>query len=38
MFIKNHKVQVGMDKDMVQYALGRPPKRYRDKDEKGREY
>jgi hypothetical protein len=36
--IKNHKVLVGMDKDMVQYALGRPPKRYRDKDEKGREY
>lgn len=36
--IKNHKVLVGMDKDMVQYSLGRPPKRYRDKDEKGREY
>jgi hypothetical protein len=36
--IKNHQVLVGMDKDMVQYALGRPPKRYRDKDEKGRDY
>ena len=36
--IKNHQVLVGMDKEMVQYALGRPPKRYRDKDEKGRDY
>jgi hypothetical protein len=36
--IKNHHVLVGMDKDMVQFALGRPPKRYRDKDEKGHEY
>jgi hypothetical protein len=36
--IKNHQVLVGMDKDMVQYSLGRPPKRYRDKDEKGRDY
>lgn len=36
--IKNHHVLVGMDKDMVQYALGRPPKRYRDKDDKGRDY
>jgi hypothetical protein len=36
--IKNHKVLVGMDRDMVQYSLGRPPKRYRDKDDKGRDY
>lgn len=36
--IKNHQVLVGMDKDMVSYSLGRPPKRYRDKDEKGRDY
>lgn len=36
--IKNHHVLVGMDKDMVQYAVGRPPKRYRDKDDKGRDY
>jgi hypothetical protein len=36
--IKNHQVLVGMDKDMVSYSLGRPPKRYRDKDEKGHDY
>ena len=36
--IKNHQVLVGMDKDMVTYSLGRPPKRYRDKDEKGHDY
>jgi hypothetical protein len=36
--IKNHQVLVGMDKDMVSYSLGRPPKRYRDKDDKGRDY
>ena len=36
--IKNHQVLVGMDKDMVQFSLGRPPKRYRDKDEEGRDY
>ncbi len=36
--IKNHHVLVGMDKDMVAYAVGRPPKRYRDKDDKGRDY
>ncbi len=36
--IKNHQVLVGMDRDMVEYTLGRPPKRYRDKDEKGRDY
>ncbi|HEY3928094.1 MAG TPA: hypothetical protein VGL89_06960 [Candidatus Koribacter sp.] len=36
--IKNHQVLVGMDRDMVEYSLGRPPKRYRDKDDKGRDY
>ncbi len=36
--IKNHQVLVGMDKDMVTYSLGRPPKRYRDKDDKGHDY
>ncbi|ABF41418.1 hypothetical protein Acid345_2417 [Candidatus Koribacter versatilis Ellin345] len=36
--ITNHEVLVGMDKDMVQFSLGRPPKRYRDKDDQGRDY
>ena len=36
--IKNHKVLVGMDRDMVIYAKGRPPKKVRDKDDKGQEY
>jgi hypothetical protein len=36
--IKNHKVLVGMDRDMVIYAKGRPPKKIRDKDEKGQDY
>lgn len=30
--IADHKALVGMDRDMVTYALGRPPKKYRDKD------
>ena len=30
--IKNHQVLVGMNRDMVMYALGRPPKKYRDRD------
>lgn len=30
--IKNHQVLVGMNRDMVTYALGRPPKKYRDRD------
>jgi hypothetical protein len=30
--IKNHRVLVGMDRDMVTYAKGRPPRRYRDRD------
>jgi hypothetical protein len=36
--IKNHKVLVGMDRDMVIYAKGRPPRKIRDKDEKGTDY
>lgn len=36
--IKNHKVLVGMDRDMVVYAKGRPPRKIRDKDENGQEY
>ncbi len=36
--IKNHEVLVGMDKDMVIYAKGRPPQKIRDKDEQGRDY
>lgn len=36
--IKNHQVLVGMDRQMVTTALGRPPKKYRDKDDQGREY
>lgn len=30
--LKNHKALVGMDREMVTYALGRPPKKYRDRD------
>jgi hypothetical protein len=36
--IKNHKVLVGMDRDMVIYAKGRPGKKIRDKDDKGQDY
>ena len=36
--IKNHKVLVGMDKEMVTYAKGRPQQRIRDKDEQGQDY
>ncbi len=36
--IKNHQVLVGMDRDMVIYAKGRPPRKIRDKDEKGQDY
>jgi hypothetical protein len=36
--IKNHQILVGMDKEMVMYAKGRPPKKVRDKDEKGQDY
>jgi hypothetical protein len=30
--IKNHRALVGMDKDMVVYAMGRAPKKIRDRD------
>jgi len=36
--IKNHKVLVGMDRDMVIYAKGRPPRKIRDKDDNGQAY
>jgi hypothetical protein len=36
--IKNHKVLVGMNRDMVIYAKGRPPKKIRDKDDQGQDY
>jgi hypothetical protein len=36
--IKDHKILVGMDKEMVQYAKGRPQQRIRDKDEQGNDY
>lgn len=36
--IKDHRVLVGMDREMVIYAVGRPGKKYRDKDDKGVDY
>jgi hypothetical protein len=36
--IKDHKVLVGMDKEMVMIAKGRPPQKIRDKDEHGQDY
>src|ERR1039458_7808543 len=36
--ITNHKVLVGMDREMVTYAMGRPIRKIRDKDEKGVDY
>jgi len=36
--IKNHQILVGMDRDMVVYAKGRPPKKIRDKDDNGVDY
>ncbi len=36
--IKNHQVLVGMDRDMVIYAKGRPPRKIRDKDDDGVDY
>ena len=36
--IKDHKVLVGMDKEMVTFAKGRPPRKIRDKDDKGQDY
>ena len=36
--IKDHQVLVGMDKEMVVYAKGRPPQKIRDKDAQGNDY
>ncbi len=36
--IKDHRVLVGMTKEMVTYAKGRPPKRLREKDENQNDY
>jgi hypothetical protein len=36
--IRDHQVLVGMDKDMVMYAKGRPQQRIRDKDDQGQDY
>jgi hypothetical protein len=36
--IKDHKILVGMDKEMVMYSKGRPQQRIRDKDDKGEDY
>lgn len=36
--IKNHTVLVGMDRDLVIYAKGRPDQKIRDKDETGKPY
>ncbi len=36
--IQDHKILVGMDKEMVMFAKGRPQQRLRDKDENGVEY
>lgn len=36
--IKNHEVLVGMNREMVGYAKGRPEQKIREKDEQGKEY
>ncbi len=36
--IADHKALVGMNREMVTYALGRPPQKYRDKEADGTEY
>jgi hypothetical protein len=36
--IKNHEVLVGMNREMVGYAKGRPGQKIREKDELGKEY
>jgi len=36
--IRDHKILVGMDKEMVMYSKGRPQQRIRDKDDKGEDY
>jgi hypothetical protein len=36
--IRDHKILVGMDKEMVMYSKGRPQQRIRDKDDQGQDY
>ncbi|HYA96119.1 MAG TPA: hypothetical protein VEC95_07580 [Terriglobales bacterium] len=36
--IKNHEVLVGMDQDMVVYSKGRPARKIRENDDKGKPY
>lgn len=36
--VKNHQVLVGMNREMVGYAKGRPDQKIREKDEQGNEY
>ncbi len=36
--IKDHRVLVGMNREMVDYAKGRPPRKVREKDENNRSY
>jgi hypothetical protein len=36
--IANHKILVGMDKEMVTFSKGRPPRKIRDKDDTGQDY
>jgi hypothetical protein len=36
--IQDHKILVGMDKEMVTYSKGRPPRKIRDKDDQGQDY
>ncbi|HYG99198.1 MAG TPA: hypothetical protein VD837_08700 [Terriglobales bacterium] len=36
--VKNHKVLVGMNREMVTYAKGRPKQKIREKDEQGIDY
>ncbi|HEY4959313.1 MAG TPA: hypothetical protein VII29_00525 [Terriglobales bacterium] len=36
--IKDHIILVGMDKEMVTFAKGRPPRKIRDKDDEGQDY
>ncbi len=36
--IRDHKVLVGMSKEMVTYSKGRPPQRIREKDAQGQDY
>jgi len=36
--IKSHQILVGMNREMVNYAKGRPDKKIREKDQSGKEY